>query len=120
MIPIPDHVDYCVFGAVPLELYRQTKEKRYLEMGQSIADKQWGPPEGKRVVPESYVFYNRGLTWQTRMWIDDMFMINALQVQAYRATGEKKYLDRAAKEMVVYLDSLQKTNGLFYHAQVSA
>ncbi len=116
MIPIPDHVDYCVFGAVPLELYRQTKEKRYLEMGQSIADKQWGPPEGKRVVPESYVFYNKGLTWQTRMWIDDMFMINALQVQAYRATGEKKYLDRAAKEMVVYLDSLQKTNGLFYHA----
>ena len=50
------------------------------------------------------------------MWIDDMFMITADQSQAYRATGDKKYLDHAAKEMVVYLDSLQRPNGLFYHA----
>lgn len=116
LIPIPDHVDYGVFGAVPLELYRQTKDQKYLVMGQNIADKQWGPPEGKRVVPQSHVFYKQGLTWQTRMWIDDMFMINALQTQAFRATGKQIYLDRAAKEMVVYLDSLQQKNGLFYHA----
>ena len=29
MVPIPDHVDYCVFGSVPLELYIQTKEQKY-------------------------------------------------------------------------------------------
>jgi rhamnogalacturonyl hydrolase YesR len=50
------------------------------------------------------------------MWIDDMFMITALQTQAYRATNDIKYVNRAAKEMVLYLDSLQKPNGLFYHA----
>jgi len=50
------------------------------------------------------------------MWIDDMFMITAVQVQAYRATGDKKYIERAAKEMVLYLDSLQRPNGLFFHA----
>lgn len=116
MVPVPDHVDYCVFGAVPLELYMQTKDQRYLDMGKTIADKQWGPPEGSRVKPESHDYYNRGLTWMTRMWIDDMFMITAVQAQAYRATGDKKYIERAAKEMVVYLDSLQKPNGLFYHA----
>jgi unsaturated rhamnogalacturonyl hydrolase len=116
LIPKPDHVDYTVFGSVPLELYMQTKDKRYLQVGQGIADKQWGPPEGPRVKPESHEFYNKGLTWQTRMWIDDMFMITAVQAQAYRATGDKKYIERAAKEMVVYLDSLQKPNGLFYHA----
>ncbi|HEX6428196.1 MAG TPA: glycoside hydrolase family 88 protein [Niastella sp.] len=116
LIPKPDHVDYTVFGSVPLELYMQTKDKRYLQVGQGIADKQWGPPEGPRVKPESHDFYNKGLTWQTRMWIDDMFMITAVQAQAYRATGDKKYIERAAKEMVVYLDSLQKPNGLFYHA----
>ena len=27
-----------------------------------------------------------------------------------------KYITRAAREMVVYLDSLQLDNGLFYHA----
>jgi unsaturated rhamnogalacturonyl hydrolase len=116
LIPKPDHVDYTVFGSVPLELYMQTKDKRYLEVGQRIADKQWGPPEGPRVKPESHEFHNKGYTWQTRMWIDDMFMITAVQSQAFRATGDKKYIERAAKEMVLYLDSLQKPNGLFYHA----
>ncbi|HEY1165644.1 MAG TPA: glycoside hydrolase family 88 protein [Chitinophaga sp.] len=116
MIPKPDHVDYCVFGSVPLELYMQTKDQQYLRVGQYIADKQWGPPEGPRAKPESQVWYDKGYTWQTRLWIDDMFMITAVQAQAYRATGDRKYIDRAAKEMVMYLDSLQMPNGLFYHA----
>jgi unsaturated rhamnogalacturonyl hydrolase len=116
LVPKPDHVDYSVFGAVPLELYMQTKEQRYLNLGKNIADKQWGPPEGPRVKPESHEYYKQGLTWQTRMWIDDMFMITAVQAQAYRATQNADYINRAAKEMVVYLDSLQKPNGLFYHA----
>ncbi len=116
LIPTPDHVDYTVFGAVPFELYMQTKDPRYLKLGRYIADKQWGPPEGKRATPQSFLYYKEGLSWQTRMWIDDMFMITAVQSQAYRATGETKYIDRAAREMAVYLDSLQQPNGLFYHA----
>jgi rhamnogalacturonyl hydrolase YesR len=45
-----------------------------------------------------------------------MYMITILQVQAFRATGDTKYLDRAALQMVTYLDKLQQPNGLFYHA----
>lgn len=116
LIPKPDHVDYAVFGSVPLELYMQTKEQKYLDLGKRFADKQWGEPEGPRVNEQSRKFYSQGLTWQTRLWIDDMYMITALQTQAYRATRDKKYIDRAAKEMSAYLDSLQKPNGLFYHA----
>lgn len=116
LVPHPDHVDYAVFGAIPLEIYNQTRDKKYYYMGMYFADHQWGPPEGKRVKPESYDFYKGGLTWQTRLWIDDMFMITALQSQAYLVTGNKQYIDRTAKEMVVYLDSLQRDNGLFYHA----
>lgn len=116
MIPIPDHVDYAVFGIVPFELYIQTDEKKYLTLATSIAERQWGKPEGPRVTPQSYYYYNKGLSWETRMWIDDMFMITALQTQAYRATKDEKYINRAAKEMVHYLDSLQQPNGLFYHA----
>jgi rhamnogalacturonyl hydrolase YesR len=116
LIPTPDHVDYTVFGAVPFELYMQTKDERYLALGKRFADKQWGVPEGKRVTADSHRFYGKGLTWQTRLWIDDMFMITAVEAQAYRATGDKVYIERAAKEMVFYLDSLQRENGLFYHA----
>ncbi|MFC0184390.1 glycoside hydrolase family 105 protein [Pseudarcicella hirudinis] len=116
LIPIPDHVDHSVFGAIPLELYIETKKPKYLTIGKTIADKQWGSPEGPRATAESQKYYDQGLTWQTRLWIDDMFMITAVQSQAYIATGEPKYIERAAKEMVVYLNELQRPNGLFYHA----
>src|SRR6187399_1375752 len=44
LLPVPDHVDYTVFGAVPFEIYLQTKDKKYFELGKYYADKQWGPP----------------------------------------------------------------------------
>jgi len=119
LIPPVTNVDWAVFGSVPLQLYMQTKDKRYLELGQSIADKQWAAPDENakaKVKPEQMEAFAKGYSWHTRMWIDDMFMITALQTQAYRATGDAKYINRAAKEMVLYLDSLQKPNGLFYHA----
>ena len=98
------HVDYRVFGIVPLELYLQTKDQRYLDLGQAFADRQW-----EKTTPD-------GITAEARYWIDDMYMITALEVQAYRATHDKKYLDRAAKTMAAYLDKLQQPNGLFFHA----
>lgn len=45
-----------------------------------------------------------------------MYMITIVQTLAYKVTGDRKYVDRAAKEMVLYLDELQRPNGLFYHA----
>jgi unsaturated rhamnogalacturonyl hydrolase len=104
LVPPPVNVDSTIFGAVPLQIYIETKQKKYLDMGLSLADKQWENP-----TPE-------GLTNQSRFWIDDMYMITLVQVQAYRATGDAKYIDRAALEMAAYLDKLQQPNGLFYHA----
>ncbi|HEX5433740.1 MAG TPA: glycoside hydrolase family 88 protein [Candidatus Angelobacter sp.] len=103
-IPRRDHVDDMIFGIVPLEIYRQTHDKKYLDFGLSFADRQWDNP-----LPN-------GLSHETRYWIDDMYMLTIVQLQAYRATGDAKYIDRSAKEMVAYLDKLQRPNGLFYHA----
>jgi unsaturated rhamnogalacturonyl hydrolase len=104
MISQSPHVDFRVFGTVPLEIYIQTKGQKYLELGRSFADHQWD-----NTTPD-------GITSEARYWIDDMFMITAVQVQAYRATGDAKYIDRAALAMAAYLDKLQQPNGLFYHA----
>ena len=116
LVPLPNHVDNTVFGAVPFELYLQTQEPRYLALGKAFADAQWAAPQGKDDTHEARAFASRGMTWQTRLWIDDMFMITMVQAQAFRATGDRAYIDRAAKEMVVYLDGLQRPNGLFFHA----
>lgn len=102
-----EHVDYRVFGVVPLELYMQTKEPALLKIGVDLAEAQWAKPTAD------------GITHEARYWIDDMYMIPAVQVQAFRATGEGKYLDRAALAMVAYLDKLQESNGLFHHAKDS-
>jgi len=98
------HVDYRVIGVVPLEIFMQTKDSKYLTFGQPFADKQWEKTT------------DDGITAEARYWIDDMYMITAIQVQAFRATGNKVYLERAAKTMATYLDKLQQPNGLFFHA----
>lgn len=98
------HVDYRVFGVVPLEIFMQTKSKKHLEIGLGLADKQWD-----KTTPD-------GITEEARYWIDDMYMITAVQTQAFRATKDKKYLDRAALAAAAYLDKLQQPNGLFFHA----
>lgn len=116
LVPKAVHVDATVFGSVPLEIYMQNKEKKYLDLGLPFAEKQWGQPISKHVLPYVDRLMANGYSWQTRLWIDDMYMITAIQSQAYRATGDRKYIDRAAKEMVLYLDSLQRPNGLFYHS----
>jgi rhamnogalacturonyl hydrolase YesR len=102
--PVGQHVDYSMFGSLPFELYMITKDKRYLDVGRSYADAQWAKPDAQ------------GLTDETRFWVDDMYMVTIVQVQAFRATGDHKYLDRAATQMAAYLDKLQQPNGLFFHA----
>ncbi len=111
-----DHnvVDFYVFGAVPLEIYKERKDKKYMDLGLKYADGQWILPDNPKDYEKEW--HDKGYSWQTRLWIDDMFMITAVQAQAYLVTGDKKYIDRAAEEMVLYLDELQRNNGLFYHS----
>jgi unsaturated rhamnogalacturonyl hydrolase len=97
------HVDYSVFGALPLEIYLLTGQPAYRRFGLGFADRQWESP-----TPD-------GISREARYWVDDMWMLPLLQVQAYRASGNPVYLDRTALAMSAYLDSLQQPNGLFHH-----
>ena len=101
--PRSGHVDYNVFGIWPFEMYRQTGKEAYLKLAKNLADDEF---KGTR---------EDGLSEYTRFWVDDMYMVASLQVQAHKSTSEQVYLDRAALTLKVYCDSLQKDNGLFYH-----
>lgn len=115
--PLPDHVDHTVFGTIPLQLYIQTDNEIYHQMGVWYAEEQWKMPRNTKHKEAYQALLDQGLSWQTRYWIDDMYMISAVQSQAYVATRDRKYIDRAATEMVAYLDRIQRPNGLFYHAE---
>lgn len=114
LLPPPIHVDQNMFGCLPLKFYSITKDERYKNLGLPYADTQWQLPENAS--DEERKWHKKGHSWQTRLWIDDMYMITIVQSEAYKVTGDSKYIHRAAKEMVVYLDELQHDNGLFYHA----
>jgi len=107
VIPTRAHVDDRIFGIIPLEIYLQTQDQTYLDMGIEFADVQWAMPD------------ENGLTSEARFWIDDMYMITSLQVQAFRATRDPVYLDRAALTLHAYLDQLQEPTGLFFHTKRS-
>ena len=114
LLPEMFHVDLNMFGSLPLELFLQTRDSLYLKTGLPYADTQWEcPPDA---TAEEKEWARKGYSWQTRLWIDDMYMITIVQTQAYRATGNPVYLSRAARQMCLYLDELQLDNGLFYHA----
>lgn len=97
------HVDHNVMGIVPLQIYLITGDEKWCTFGLTFADSQWENPR------------DDGLTEQTRWWIDDMYMVGMLQIQAYRAIGESKYADRAALQLTAYIEKLQQPNGLFFH-----
>jgi hypothetical protein len=99
-----NHVDANVFGVWSLELSRQRLAgPADLADGVRMAEGQWG---------ETGV---DGLSLQARYWIDDVWMIGALQIEAWRATHRQEFLDRAALTARLYVARLQQPNGLFHH-----
>ncbi len=99
-----NHVDANLIGLYPLALARMGAGKpEWTEWGLALADGQWED------------LTEDGLTAQARYWIDDVWMIGALQAEAYRLTEEPRYADRAGRMAAAYVAALQEPNGLFHH-----
>jgi len=119
------HVDFTVFGALPAEVFLASGDPRAAAMAIDFAERQWekpGPRDAYRwnaelpPLAERMAWWKKGYSPQTRLWIDDMYMITFLQTQAYRITGDRRFVERAAKEMALYLEKIQKPDGLFNHS----
>ena len=78
LLPIKNHVDLNMIGCLPLELYQITKKIQYLDLGISYADTQWELPA--EASAEEKRWADKGLSWQTRLWIDDMYMITICMI----------------------------------------
>lgn len=100
-------VDDRAFGDLPLEIFIENADDRSKKLGLDRADQQWAGAGAD------------GITKDARYWADDMFMITGLQVYAYRATKDLKYLTRSAKTMIAYQAALQQADGNFWHTKQS-
>ncbi|MEI9937774.1 MAG: glycoside hydrolase family 88 protein [Pseudomonadota bacterium] len=100
-------VDDRAFGDLPLEIFIENQDARSKKLGLDRADAQWLNPTAD------------GITKDARYWADDMFMITGLQVYAYRATKDMKYLTRMGTTMKAYLTALQQSDGNFWHTKTS-
>jgi len=92
-----NHVDANLIGIWPMLLGDPEGT------GIALADGQWAETD------------RTGLTKQARFWIDDVWMIGALQTQAWRFTRKYRFLDRAGLMARSYVERLQRSNGLFFH-----
>jgi len=127
-----NHVDVNVYGILPLELYRvgmstafglKGVEELHQEPGMDGVNRVTRAGTGEAFREQGLRYVDGqwedplpgGMTRQVRFWIDDIWMIASLQIQAYRVTGEAEYLERTARVAAAYLDKLQQPNGLFYH-----
>ncbi|HEX2955397.1 MAG TPA: glycoside hydrolase family 88 protein, partial [Chitinispirillaceae bacterium] len=95
-IPTGD-VDKNSCGILPIYLFTVSKDSSLLKLGKAAAD--------NSLEKNGY----------PRTAIDDTYMTGALMVQAYRATGELKYLDFFAGYLLTYMGKLQQPNGLYWH-----
>ena len=92
-----NHVDANLIGVWPILLGDPDGT------GVALAESQWASVDAD------------GLTTQARFWIDDIWMIGVLQAEAWRHTGDPKFLDRAALTARIYIERLQQPSGLFHH-----
>ena len=96
-----------MFGVLPLEIFLINGDTTSKTLGLARADMQYSTLNAQ------------GVPVDVRTWVDDMFMITGLQVQAYRATQNMTYLTHATTTMLSYLPALQQSNGLFWHTQTA-
>jgi unsaturated rhamnogalacturonyl hydrolase len=104
--------DHVGAGRELLELHRRTGDRQFLEAARKLAALNESfpvGPHGER--------YHRGDTpgWRWQIWVDCMDVDGPFLAALAQATGEERYYDQAAGELLGYARTLQSDNGLLFH-----
>ena len=85
-----------VFAAVPFELYMQTKDARYLEIAQPMADKQWDAYLGAYLKAASEnvlaTAAGRDIIWRSRSKQTPALLAKILKDPATKEADQPRYL----------------------------
>ena len=103
--------DYGAMTAGLIEVYKYDPEKRYLDYintaGDYISNKQHRYSDGSFI---------RSFPKQWTLWADDLYMSISFLCRMGELTGDNKYFDDAAKQVINYHQHLfDELKGLMYH-----
>lgn len=104
--------DHVGAGRELVELYRRTGDAQFLEAARNLAALNAGFPEGP-----TGARYHRTDTpgWRWQIWVDCMDVDAPFLAELALATGEERFFDQAADELLGYARALQTDSGLLFH-----
>lgn len=104
--------DHVGAGRELLELHRRTGDVQFLDAARKLAALNAGFPAGPNGER-----YHRGDTpgWRWQIWVDCMDVDGPFLAALAHATGDDRYFDHAAGELLGYARTLQSENGLLFH-----
>lgn len=104
--------DHVGAGRELVELHARTGDAQFLDAARALAALNAGFPKGPHGAR-----YHRGDTpgWRWQIWVDCMHVDGPFLAALAATTGEDRYYDQAADELLGYARTLQTDRGLLHH-----
>lgn len=104
--------DHIAPGKVLVEMHARTGDAAFLSAARALAALNAGFPQG----PHGARCHRPDIPgWRNQIWVDCMDVDGPFLAALGTATGEARYHDQAAAELLGYARSLQAESGLFHH-----
>jgi unsaturated rhamnogalacturonyl hydrolase len=104
--------DHVGAGRELLELHRRTGDVQFLEAARKLAALNASFPTG----PNGERYHRRDTPgWRWQIWVDCMDVDGPFLAALAHATGDDRYFDQAAGELLGYARTLQSDSGLLFH-----
>ncbi len=110
--------DQVIPSAMAADLYRRTCDEKYKDVIDDIYI--YLTEDAPRTVEGGISHLGTIAPDSPQLWIDSLFMFGMPMLNAYSATGDKKYIDLIEEQIIIFSDILQDSDtGLFRHAWIN-
>lgn len=107
-----------ILGEAALMAYKKTGDKKYLDSAQILASAfmSWSAVAPNGAYLHFYPKYCQSCDNKNYVWADTLFMTTPFLARMTAVTGDTKYVQKAASQILLHAEYLQDANGLIHHA----
>lgn len=95
------------------EVYKVSGDEKYLEIMRRQAE--YLMQEAPRLANGAIIHSDPNAEFGRQMWADTVFMAGLFLAYMGELTGNRAYLEEAARQLAIHVGALQCEDGLFYH-----